>query len=192
MRPFLLAAMLIPFCPVLALAQSSSGESNKPRVCVAIVENASTVSAYEERLTERLVKDLRRNKLEAVAMDSSTTKEHTLRPTRQNTAEADEKQCGYTLLTQIVETRTSPAAPQTSPRDSARVPSVDASDPAGASSGSESREKWGIAFALFRTSRYDPVFETFILERASANVSDTFLVAMDRIANRVSREVKKK
>ena len=192
MRPFLLAAVVIPFCPVLALAQSSSRESNKPRVCVAIVDNTSTVSVYEERLTERLVKSLRRDKLEAVAMDSSTTREHTLRPTRQNSDEADSKQCGYTLLTQIVETRINPAAPETSPRAGARVPSVDASDPMGGRSGPVYREELGIAFALFRTSRYDPVLNTFILERASANVSDTFLVAMDRIANRVSRELKKK
>jgi hypothetical protein len=62
----------------------------------------------------------------------------------------------------------------------------------GGISGPVYREELGIAFALFRTSRYDPVLNTFILERASANVSDTFLVAMDRIANRVCREVKKK
>ncbi|MBZ5614339.1 MAG: hypothetical protein LAO23_10050 [Acidobacteriia bacterium] len=192
MRLSLLAAVVIPFCPVLALAQSSSGELKRPRVCVALVENTSTVSAYEERLTERLVKSLRRDKLEAVAMDSSTTKEHTLRPTRQNTDEADSKQCGYTLLTQIVETRTSPAAPETAPWAGARVPSVDTSEPTGGRSGPVYREELGIAFALFRTSRYDPVLNTFILERASANVSDTFLVAMDKIANRVSREVKKK
>jgi hypothetical protein len=192
MRSFLLAALLIPFCPVLALAQSSSGELKRPRVCVALVENTSTVSAYEERLTERLVKSLRRDQLEAVAMDSSTTKEHTLRPTRQNTDEADRKQRSYTLLTQIVETRTNPAAPETFPRAGARVPSVDASDPMGGRSGPVYREELGIAFALFRTSRYDPVLSTFILERASANVADTFLVAMDRIANRVIREVKKK
>ena len=184
MRPFLLAAVVIPFCPVLVLAQSSSRELKKPRVCVAIVDNASTVSAHVERLTERLVKNLRRNKLEAVAMDSSTIKGRTLRPTRQNTDEADDKQCGYTLLTQIVETRTNPAAPQTSPRAGAREPSVDASDPLSGSSGPVYREELGIAFALFRTSRYNPVLDTFILERASANVADTFLVAMDRIANR--------
>jgi hypothetical protein len=192
MRLFLLAAVVIPFCPALVLAQSSSRDLKKTRVCVAIVDNTSTVSVYEERLTERLVKSLRRDKLEAVAMDSSTTKEHTLRPTRQNTDEADSKQCSYTLLTQIVETRTNPGAPETSPRAGARVPSVDASDPMGGNSGPVYREEMGIAFALFRTSHYDPVLNTFILERASANVSDTFLMAMDRIANRVSREVKKK
>ena len=47
-------------------------------------------SAYVERLTERLVKNLQRGKVEAVAMESSTTKERTLRPTRQNTDEAED------------------------------------------------------------------------------------------------------
>jgi hypothetical protein len=49
-----------------------------------------------------------------------------------------------------------------------------------------------IAFALFRTSKYDPLLDTFVLEPASANVSDTFLAGMDRIASRVSHGVKKR
>ena len=44
------------------------------------------------------------------------------------------------------------------------------------------RENMQIDFALFRASHYDPVVDTYILERASANVSDTFLTGMDRIA----------
>jgi hypothetical protein len=34
--------------------------------------------------------------------------------------------------------------------------------------------------------------DTYLLERSSANVSDSFLAAMDREANRVSHELKKK
>jgi hypothetical protein len=49
-----------------------------------------------------------------------------------------------------------------------------------------------IAFALFRASKYDPVLDTDVLEPASANVSDTFLAGMDRIANRVSHDIAKK
>jgi len=60
--------------------------------------------------------------MEAVAMDSSTTMERELRPTRQTSGEADDKQCDYTVLTQIVETRTHPAALQTIPRPGAEVP----------------------------------------------------------------------
>jgi len=188
MRPVLLAALLILLCP----AQSASPESKNPKVCVAMVANASTVSAPLERLTERLAKSLKRGKTEAMAMDSSTTMDRNLRPTRLNVEEADDKQCDYTLLTQIVESRAHPAAPPTLQRDGATVPSVDAADPLGGNSGPVYREKMQIAFALFRASHYDPVVDAYILERASANVSDTFQTGMDRIANRVSHDLKKK
>jgi len=157
-----------------------------------MVANASTVSAFLERLTERLAKNLKRSKVEAVAMDSSTTMERKLRPTRQNAEEADDKQCDYTLLTQIVEARAHPAAPQTARREGAIVPSVDAADPLGGNSGPVYRENMQISFALFRPYHYDPIVDTYILERASANVSDSFQIAMDRVANRVSHDLKKK
>lgn len=192
MKLSLLPAILIPLCPALLLAQSRSCESNPPRVCVAVVDNASAVSAYVERLTERLVKNLQRGKVEAVAMESSTTKERTLTPTRQNTDEAGDKQGNYTLLTQIVEVRAHPAAPQTSKRDGATVPSLDAADPLSGGSGPVYREDMEIAFALFRISKYEPVLDTDVLEPASANVSDTFLAGMARIANRVTHDIKKK
>jgi hypothetical protein len=95
MKLSFLPTLLILLCPALLLAQSRSGESKPLRVCVAIVDNASAVSAYVERLTERLVTNLQRGKVDAVAMESSTTKERTLRPTRQNTDEAEDKQCNY-------------------------------------------------------------------------------------------------
>ena len=125
-------------------------------------------------------------------MDSSTTMERELRPTRQNSGEADDKQCDYTVLTQIVETRTHPAALQTIPRPGAEVPSIDASDPLGGQSGPVYREETQVAFALFRSSHYEPIVDAYILERASATVSDSFVAAMDRIANRVTHELKKK
>jgi hypothetical protein len=192
MKLSFLPALLILLCPALLPAQSRSRESKPPRVCVAIVDNASAVSAYVERLTERLVKNLQRGKVEAVAMESSTTKERTLRPTRQNTDEAEDKQCNYTLLTQIVEIRADPAAQQTTKRDGATVPSLDAADPLSGSSGPVYLEDMEIAFALFRASKYDPILDTFVLEPASASVSETFLAGMDRIANRVSHDVKKR
>lgn len=192
MRPLLIAALLILLCPALLLAQSPSPESKNPKVCVAMVANASAVSAPLERLTERLAKSLKRGKVEAMAMDSSTIMDRNLRPTRLNVEEADDKQCDYTLLTQIVESRAHPAAPPTLRRNGATVPSVDAADPLGGNSGPVYRENMQIDFALFRASHYDPVVDTYILERASANVSDTFLTGMDRIANRVSHDLKKK
>ena len=192
MKLSFLSAILILLCPALLPGQSRSRESKTARVCVAIVDNASAVSVYVERLTGRLVKNLQRGRVEAVAMESSTTKERTLRRTRQNTDEAEDKECNYTLLTQIVEIRAHPAAPQTTKRDGATVPSLDAADPLSGSSGPVYREDLEVAFALFRASKYDPILDTFVLEPASANVSDTFMTGMDRVANRVSHDVKKK
>ena len=178
----------------LLLIVLHSAPKTSPKICVANLANASTVSAFLERLPERLVRNIKRNKLEAVAMDSSTTMQRKLRPTQQNSDEAEDKQCDYTLLTQIVDTRTHPGIPQTkSPRPGASVPSIDATDPLGGQSGPVYREELEIAFALFRPSHYDPILDTtYIFERASANVSDSFLAGMDRIANRVSYELKKK
>jgi hypothetical protein len=54
------------------------------------------------------------------------------------------------------------------------------------------RENLQINIALFRTGRYKPVLDTRIPAQPSANVSDSFLLAMDREANRVSHELNKK
>jgi hypothetical protein len=68
-----------------------------------------------------------------------------------------------------------------------RVPSVDASD-----SRPVSRENLQISFALFLTGRFKPVLDTLLYDRPSANVSDTLEMAMDREANHVSDELKKR
>jgi hypothetical protein len=125
-------------------------------------------------------------------MDSSTTMNRKLQPTPQNSDEADSRQCDYTLLTQIIENRVHPAAAPTARPGGPIVPSVDASDTMGGSSGPVYREEMQINFAVFKTSRADPVVDTSILERASSGVSDTFMAGMDRIASRVSHETKKK
>jgi hypothetical protein len=176
----------------LLLIAFQSSPRTSPNICVANVANASTISASRSRLTERIVKSIERNKLTALAMDSDTTMQSTLRPTRANSDEADRKGCDYTLLTQIVQTRHESPGPQTAPRPGARIPSVDASDPMGGQSGPVYREETQIDFALFRISRYEPVVDDYVLERASATVSDTFLAGMDRIASRVASELKKK
>jgi hypothetical protein len=59
-------------------------------------------------------------------------------------------------------------------------------------SGPVYREELEIAFALFPSFQADPIVDTNIFERASASVSDSFLAGMDRIASRVSSELKKK
>ena len=61
----------------------------------------------------------------------------------------------------------------------------------GGNSGPAYREEMQIDFALFRVSRADPLVDTSILERDSGSVSDTFQSAMDRVASRVSHELKK-
>src|SRR5437667_4306702 len=119
-------------------------------VCVATVSNMSERSALEGRLTERLSKDLRDDKISAVSMDSSTTTDHKLHPTRENGEEAKSKECDYILLTQIVDPKTRPFDPQ-SPQISigGKVPSVDATDPLGGSSGPVYRVHPTISLALF-------------------------------------------
>jgi len=95
----------------------------------------SARAALVDRLTERVSKDLRDDKINALTMDSSTTTDHKLRPTRENGEEAKSKDCDYILLTQIVDPKTRPFDPQ-SPQISigGKVPSIDASDPLGGSS----------------------------------------------------------
>jgi len=189
----LLASLLVLISPALVFAQSVSHASSSHKVCVATVSNASTVSAYLKRLTEHLVEGIKRSKLQAIAMDSSTTMQRDLTPTRQNVDEAEDKECDYTLLTQIVDRRIHPGIPQTTqPREGATVPSYDASDPMSGQSGPVYREELEITLALFRSFQADPIVDTNIFERASASVSDSFLAGMDRIASRVSSELKKK
>src|SRR5205814_9121754 len=103
-----------------------------------------------------------------------------------------DKHAHYNLLPQIVEALAHPRMPQTTPRDDARIPRLDASDPMGGQSDPVYRENEQISFALFRPYHNDPMMDTYVLERASANGSDTFQMAMDRIANRVSHDLKTK
>jgi len=124
---------------------------------------------------------------------SSTTTDHKLHPTRQNSEEAKSKDCDYMLLTQIADPKTRPLDPH-SPQISigGRVPSVDASDPMGGSSGPVYRDNLQISFALFPIDGVDPVVDTATIAQPSGNAPDNLLSAMDRGSNRVSRELKEK
>ncbi len=161
-------------------------------VCIATVGNASTTPAFVERLTERLTRSLEQNKVKAVMMDSRTGDKHPLQLSTENGEEAKQKECDYVLLSQIRDPRQHPLEPQL-PEISigGRVPSVDASDPLGGSSGPVYRVNLQVAFALFRIGRFKPVLDTIVLERPSANISDTLLPAMDHEANRVGHELQK-
>jgi hypothetical protein len=109
-----------------------SQPKNGAKVCVATVANASTTSAFVERLTERLTKSSKQNKINAVSIDSRTTDKYPLQMSTDNGEEAKQKECDYVLLSQIRDPREHPLEPRL-PEISigGRVPSVDASDPMG-------------------------------------------------------------
>ena len=190
----LLFLLVFALAPLAALPQDVPSHP-KPwgKVCVATVSNISARAAPVDRLTERVSKDLRDDKINAVTMDSSTTTDHKLHPTRENGEEAKSKDCDYILLTQIVDPKTRPFDPQ-SPQISigGKVPSVDASDPLGGSSGPAYRDNLQISFALFPMDRLKPLVDTVIMAQPSGNASDNLLPAMDRESNRVGHELKKK
>lgn len=176
----------------MAAQDLSSQPKRGSKLCVAMVANASTTSAFVERLTERLAKSLQQNKIDAVNMESRTTEDYPLKLTKTNGEEARQKDCDYVLVSQIRDPQGLPFDPR-SPEISigGQVPSIDASDPMHGPSGPVHRDNLQIAFALFRLGRLKAVLETALAERPSANVSDSFLPAMDREANRVGHELKK-
>jgi hypothetical protein len=188
---FLLVFALAPFAAWPQDLPSQPKPDSK--VCVATVSNRSARAALVDRLTERLSKGLRDNKISALSMDSTTTTDRTLHPTRENGGEAKSKDCDYILLTQIVDPKTRPFDPQ-SPQISigGKVPSMDASDPLGGSSGPVYRDNLQISFALFPMDRLKPVVDTAIMAQPSGNASDNLLSAMDRESNCIGYELKKK
>jgi len=175
----------------LAIAATTQDLPPQPKigakVCVATVANASSTSAFVERLTDRLTKSLKQDKFDAVALDSSTSDKYPLQLSTENGGEAKERECDYVLVSQIRDPRQHTLEPQP-PQISigGRVPSTDASDPSPVS-----RNNLQVAFALFRIGRFKPVLDTYVLDRPSANVLDTLVAAMDHEANRVGHELKK-
>jgi hypothetical protein len=184
---------------VLALAPNALSQDipSHPKpgaaVCVATVTNMGARAALVDRMTERLTKDLKEEKIRALAMDSRTTMDAKLHPTQENGEEAKSRECDYMLLTQIVDPKTHPFDPQ-SPQISIgrRVPSTDASDPLGGSSGPVYRDNVQISFALFPMDRLKPILDTVILAQPSGHASDNLMSAMDNESNRVTHELKKK
>lgn len=162
------------------------------KVCVATAGNASAISAMVERLTDRLTKSLKQGKVNALSMESQTTDKYPLEMSTHNGEEAKQKECDYVLLTQIRDPREHPLEPQP-PQISigGRVPSIDATDPLGGSSGPVYRANLQVAFALYRIGRFKPVLSTYVLERPARNAADSLLPAMDHEANRVGHELKR-
>jgi hypothetical protein len=196
MRHQSFTALFIPivFLATLAptLAQDLPPQPKEgAKVCVAIVGNASTQPALVERLTERLTKSLKSNNVRAVTMDSRTTTNRDLRPTEENGSESRESGCDYILLTQISATHNSLIDPHGSTVSIGRpAPDIDASNP------DMRRNPFGrdiaqMNFSLFRNGRFKPVLDSHLPAQSSENVADSFLLLMDRVANRVAHEVKK-
>ena len=186
--------LLFALEPVAAWPQDLPSQPNAgAKVCVATVSNMSARSALVDRLTERLSKGLRDNKVNAISMDSSTTSDRKLHPTRENGEEAKSNECEYMLLTQIVDPKAHPYEPQMpSISIGGRVPSTDASDPLGGSSGPVYRDNLQINFTLFRMGKLKAVVDTAILAQPSGSASESFLPAMDRESSRIGSELKKK
>jgi hypothetical protein len=193
-RAFGLLFLLFALTPVAAWPQDLPSQPDAgAKVCVAIVSNMSARSALVDRLTERLSKGLRDNKVSAISMDSSTTSDRKLHPTRENGEEAKSNECEYLLLTQIVDPKAHPYEPQMpSISIGGRVPSTDASDPLGGSSGPVYRDNLQINFTLFRMGQLKAVVDTAILAQPSGSASESFLPAMDRESSRIGSELKKK
>src|ERR1700719_132324 len=88
------------FLALTSLALSQDLPSHpKPgaTVCVATVTNMGARSAFVDRLTERLTKDLKEEKIRALAMESRTTTDAKLHPTQENGEEAKSQECDYML-----------------------------------------------------------------------------------------------
>jgi hypothetical protein len=187
---FAVLPLASPAAPQELSSQPSSGKS----VCVAVVNNHTAQSLFVERMTERLARSLTGGKIKAVAMDSDTTGDRTLHPTVENGAELQRRECDYLVLTQVTDAKDHNPTELRSPDISIgkRTPSVDASDPMGGSSGPVYRDDLEVHFALFRPGTPKAVTEAHLLDQPSGNVSDSLIQTMDRVANRISHELKKK
>ena len=179
--------------PVVATPQKAKPvpPADGGELCVAAVANASTATAMPDRLTQRLAKSLKQNKVRVVTMDSATTMHPQIRPTTENGEESKQNDCEFILLTQIRAKQLGPVEGTTEISIGGRVPSTDASDPLGGQSGPVYRDNVEIRFALFRTDRFEPQAEAVLLERPTSSATDSFMNSMDREANRIAKEWKK-
>ena len=174
--------------------QATPQQSAGAKVCVAVINNHTTELLSPDRMTARLVKAVTDKKLSTVAMDSATGDARNLRPTLENSEEMKGKDCDYIVLTMVTGSSKygGPASDAGISIGRARVPSIDASDSMGGSSGPVYRNEVEINFAVFRAGNPYPLLDTQMLERGRANASDSLMDAMDREGSRVRHELKKK
>ena len=174
---------------------SLAGAQERPpvRVCVAVITNGTSKSLLEDRLTTRLARDLSNTRLIAVVMDSTTTSDRELHATLENSEEVKRRECDFLVLTQVSDPRSRPTDLAIPPISiGGRAPSVDASDPLGGQSGPQYRDSLDVNFAVFRTGSPKSVLNTKISDQPSGNVSDSMMQAIDREANRIGHDLKKK
>ena len=199
MRPLRSSSSFLPL--IVWLALTSSAWSQEPstqfesgaKVCVAGVNNRTAKSLFVERMTQRLAKSLSKSKLTSMIMDSTTTSDRDLHPTLQNSEELKRRECDYLVLTQVADPKSHPTDPEIPPISiGGKVPSADASDPLGGQSGPQYRENLEVNFAVFRPGSPKAVLNTRISDQPSGNVSESMMQAMDREANRIGHELKKK
>ena len=190
-------ALLPAFLVLAALAALAQNElppqpaKKNAKLCVAIVGNASTTPALEERMTARLVQTLKDMRVNVEGMDSRTTMQHRITMTSDNSAESRDKECDYVLLTQLTEPRLQPnALDMPTIQIGKRAPNVDASGPL--DSTQEQRESLEVVFVMFRNGRLKPVVDTSVPAYSIHHVAEDFLPAMDREASRIAREFNKK
>lgn len=187
MRLLLVFGIAVALSGAFSLFAKDNSTEQSKTVCVAVVANASTISAFVEQMTERLVKSLKEDKVDAVGMNSRTTTHYPLEFSKANGEESRQKQCDYILLSQIRDPRQHPFEPRL-PEISigGPVPSTDASN-----SSPIAKPNVQVAFALFQSGRFKPIVETYVLDRPGPNAANTLWLAMDTEANRVRSELKK-
>src|SRR5512147_1863286 len=190
--PVLLFLFLVAVTPAISWSQTFHSEA-KGKVCVAMVANISTGNAVVERLTARLSNNLRDGEIDAVTMESSTTTAQKLQPTGENREEAKTKECGYILLTQIVNRKVgSPEPPSVGISIGRTGPGLDASDPARSSPLPVHRDDLQIWFALFRTGPPKSVLHSQITAKPSGQGPESLTPAVDRESSLVAAELKRK
>lgn len=163
------------------------------KVCVAAISNRTGTSLFEVRLAARLAKDLQQDKVAAISMDSATTNDREIRPSVANGNEMKSQDCDYVLLTQVRDPKDNWGVPSSGGiHVGGRTPSTDASDPLGGQSGPVYRDDLEVHYALFRAGKFEADISAVTLERPSSAVADRLMPAMDRIANQVAHELKKK
>ena len=187
MRLLLVFGIAVALSGAFSLFAKDNSTEQSKTVCVAVVANASTISAFVEQMTERLVKSLKEDKVDAVGMNSRTTTHYPLEFSKANGEESRQKQCDYILLSQIRDPRQHPFEPRL-PEISigGPVPSTDASN-----SSPIAKPNVQVAFALFQSGRFKPIVDTYVLDRPGPNPANTLWLAMDTEANRGRSGLKK-